>query len=262
MSWNVFRKIVSAKLKPGNTDSDSVAETMANEYDRAVKSPVAGDLFYRNRVSSGNKSQLESFLKIGFKVSGITGRSSDFIRFATLGLQSYWMGAQLGKLKIPLIPAPGSTGNTSITLNLVLNSGKAAPLPLLGSTDSSQFVETFIKIAKLHLLTISGITQTISIYPPGVTGPGVLPWFGYFVLDIKGKIPNGFSEDKNSNGDIIVDDQTGERFTFDVNGNLAKVLSTDEIEALGLNVDVANGVFELIEERPNGTRSYIFRVKN
>lgn len=250
-------------MLPGIQNSDDLAKIMATEYDRAIKSPVSGDLFYRNTVSTGNKSQLENFLKIGFKVAGSTGLSSNFIRFATLGLQFYWTGAQLGRLKIPLLPAPGSTGNTSITTNLVLNPGKAIPLPLIGSTDPKDFVETFIRIAKLHLFTVSGLTQTISVYPPGVTGPGFLPWFGYAVLDIKGKIPQGFSEDDRSNGDIIINDDTGERFTFDINGNLARVLTQEEIEQqFELEVDIGSGVFDLVEEREDGTRSYIFRVKN
>lgn len=43
-------------------------------------------------------------------------------------------------------------------------------------------IDDFINYATAHLSTISGVVNTVSLYPPvGTPGPGVLPWTGYSV---------------------------------------------------------------------------------
>lgn len=51
------------------------------------------------------------------------------------------------------------------------------------NNNSSIIVDEFILYATTHLTTISGIANTISLYPPvGTPGPGIVTWTGYSIL--------------------------------------------------------------------------------
>lgn len=56
-------------------------------------------------------------------------------------------------------------------------------MTLLRPTNTSEIlVDDFIQYALTHLNTITGVANTISLYPPlGTPGPGIVAWSGYFV---------------------------------------------------------------------------------
>lgn len=50
------------------------------------------------------------------------------------------------------------------------------------TSQTELIVDEFIRLANRHLTTVSGIINTISLYPPASTpGPGFILWSGYFV---------------------------------------------------------------------------------
>jgi putative chitinase len=50
------------------------------------------------------------------------------------------------------------------------------------TSQTELIVDEFIKYANQHLTTVSGVINTISVYPPASTpGPGIILWNGYFV---------------------------------------------------------------------------------
>ena len=50
------------------------------------------------------------------------------------------------------------------------------------TNNTGLIVDEFIKYATQHLNTISGIANTISLYPPiGTPGPGIVTWTGYII---------------------------------------------------------------------------------
>ena len=50
------------------------------------------------------------------------------------------------------------------------------------TNDTTIIIDEFIAYATAHLQTVSGIINTISLYPPvGTPGPGIVQWNGYFV---------------------------------------------------------------------------------
>jgi putative chitinase len=56
-------------------------------------------------------------------------------------------------------------------------------MSILQPTDRSEIIiDDFIQYATTHLTTISGVANTISLYPPvGTPGPGVVLWSGYTI---------------------------------------------------------------------------------
>jgi hypothetical protein len=53
---------------------------------------------------------------------------------------------------------------------------------ILPTNTSEIIVDDFIRYAMMHLNTVSGVANTISLYPPtGTPGPGIVIWNGYFV---------------------------------------------------------------------------------
>jgi putative chitinase len=53
---------------------------------------------------------------------------------------------------------------------------------ILPTNNTEIILNDFISTATAHLTTISGVVNTISLYPPsGTPGPGILPWTGYTV---------------------------------------------------------------------------------
>jgi hypothetical protein len=51
---------------------------------------------------------------------------------------------------------------------------------------TSVIVDDFISYATLHLSTVSGVINTVSLYPPiGTPGPGIINWTGYMVTPAK-----------------------------------------------------------------------------
>ena len=50
------------------------------------------------------------------------------------------------------------------------------------TNNTTIIIDEFIAYATAHLQTVSGIINTISLYPPiGTPGPGIVQWTGYFV---------------------------------------------------------------------------------
>jgi hypothetical protein len=50
------------------------------------------------------------------------------------------------------------------------------------NNNSEILINDFIQYAISHLNTVSGVANTISLYPPlGTPGPGIVVWTGYFV---------------------------------------------------------------------------------
>ena len=48
------------------------------------------------------------------------------------------------------------------------------------NNNTTLIIDDFINYATAHLSTVSGIINTISLYPPAaLPAPGVLPWTGY-----------------------------------------------------------------------------------
>lgn len=184
MSWSVFKANIVSKTQNGMDNTDDVASIWANEYDACIKRGF--DLVNFIPIQTGQKPILESL----FKVALITGGTSNSSSFSLInefgkGVVAYWTGAIMKNLPIPVIPAPGSISNIQVVSNLVVSPGAWTPAPPTPPNNSVPLmVDQFILSATTHLLSVSGIINTISMYPSvpaPIPGPGVIPWTGYTI---------------------------------------------------------------------------------
>jgi hypothetical protein len=72
------------------------------------------------------------------------------------------------------------------------------------TNNTTIIIDEFIAYATAHLQTVSGIINTVSLYPPvGTPGPGIVQWNGYFVDSSK---PGGGSTTPDSDFQMTDDD--------------------------------------------------------
>ena len=137
MSWEIFKQNMLRILNSPEslTDLDVVADKWAKEYDAAVKRGF--DTINQVTLKRGNVEIMKQL----FKLALLKGQSSttpyDLVGEMGKGVIAYWSGAQMNEFPIPLIPAPGSIQNISVTTNLVASPGTwipAASLPSLSIT--------------------------------------------------------------------------------------------------------------------------------
>jgi hypothetical protein len=184
MSWQSFKD--NMKRVMDNPQSiggiEDFAKTFADSYDNAVKQ--GGDLLNRVKIQRGNKDLLELYAKLAL-FKGVTTTTDGFNLINELGkgVEMYWTGATLQNNPVPLLPAPGSTKNLSVSLNQVTNAGSWPQMPVvIPSTKTETFLNVFILAATIHLLGVSGIVQTTSLYPPnGTPNVGMINWSIYLL---------------------------------------------------------------------------------
>lgn len=185
MSWNVFKNNVLryADNPKSIINVDQIANLYAVEYDMAIRR--GRDSLHGVSVLNTNLPALIQSFQTSFRIGLNSGSSFSLINQIETGIISYWSGAILQPLPIPLIPAPGSVANIAVTSNSVTSPGTWTKLPtILPSNSTHFFIDMFISAAITHLTTISGIVNTISLYPSAtgtVPGPGVIYWNGYVV---------------------------------------------------------------------------------
>lgn len=186
MSWDIFKSNIKRRVdNPDSIDDiDTVAKIYADEYDRAIKR--GRDTINGVTLQQGNKQGMEQL----FRLALLTGKSSTSPSFSLItefgkGIVVYWTGAVLRPIPIPAIPAAGAIQNISVTSNNVTSPGAWSPSPPLPPSNSTDtFLNTFVLQAQSHLLTVSGVVNTVSLYPSAPTpvpAPGVVLWTGYTV---------------------------------------------------------------------------------
>lgn len=185
MSWGLFKIGMKSRMQFSDFKSvEDFADLFVNQYDLCIKR--GRDNVTLNSVIKGNTELMKSTLiNVLYSNTQKTTNESYFTNISDIGkaVIVYWTGVELGKIP-PLIPAPGTIANVSVTSNSVINPGKwpVQITPVIASTTPDMFLNTFVMYASLHLQSISGICNTISQYPPpAATGPAVLPWQGYTI---------------------------------------------------------------------------------
>jgi hypothetical protein len=174
------------------TNLDVVADKWTGEYDAAVKRGF--DIINQVTLKRGNVEIMKQLVKLALLRGQTSQIPYDLVGEMGKGVQAYWSGALMNEFPIPLIPAPGSIQNISVTTNLVSSPGVWTPIFILPPNNNPELIiNNFILYATSHLSTISGIINTISLYPgPGapVPGPGVILWTGYQIPPASPPIPN------------------------------------------------------------------------
>lgn len=192
MSWQVFKAEVLSQIATPNgmTDSDEVADILADAYDRAIgrgRNLLTGTTIADNPLfSGGNKNTMAALWKSALK-SGLSAKESppfDIIASFGTGVIAYWSGAQMSKFPIPPIPTPPAIANIAVIQSFVVFPGVWTPVssPVLPTNSYEAWLDSFILTAQTHLLSITGtIVVTAQYPPPAPPAPSVIPWTGYFV---------------------------------------------------------------------------------
>jgi hypothetical protein len=184
MSWQIFKNEVLSAMASGPPDSATVAKVIANSYNKVVTSPSSGDLLFKNPVERGNVEALEKWLEVVFQQQSVSPVQLPIINLFVTGFIQYWTGATLKKTNIPYVPAPGSVKNLQVVSIICTNPGAPVSISysLNGISQIEPFIDKLIDAARQHLLTVSGVCNTMSLYgapPTQTTGPGVVPWNGF-----------------------------------------------------------------------------------
>lgn len=189
MSWKIFEDEVSQKMEAGFKTPDEFSKYFTQKYEECVKRGV--DIFTLNTVKSGNKDLMEALIFLALLSASTNPTPAAYdVYFNMLGdaVVGYWMGAELTPVMIPLIPAPGSISNVGVINNIVTNPGVWPKAKVPPMKNTKKFLKVFSSFAKMHLMTLQGVCQTISVYPPvSATAPGFVQWQGFKVIEPKSK---------------------------------------------------------------------------
>jgi len=184
MSWSLFKQnIKNVEDHPENIKSvNQIAHLYATEYDAAIKR--GGDLVNHIPIMTGNVGALESMMLLALN-SGLNSQGTyNLVHQMGPGIILYWTGATMMTAPVPITPAIGAIVNTACTAGICNNPGQWNEVqpPPQPADSTSPMVDQFIAYAKIHLTTIGGMFNTISLYPPLASpGPGVVMWNGYMV---------------------------------------------------------------------------------
>lgn len=187
MSWSEFKNNIENRMDNSYfKDLDSFVTFFVNEYDTAVKS--GKDFVTLNSVRKGNKELMKETISAGLS-AGVFAKEEFYNKLMTIfgnGVKAYWGTAELQKISVPLTPAPGTLANLQTKSNLVTNPGQFESAELTPNPNNKMYLfDTFVNYADAHLSTISGVTETLSQYPPPASpNIGIVQWTGY-------KVPKG-----------------------------------------------------------------------
>jgi hypothetical protein len=188
MSWSLFKINILRKTNPISNPSiniNEVATIWAEEYDACIKRGI--DFINLESIQAGNIEIMKIFFRLALLKGLATppGVPFSLVNEFGNGVKAYWAGAQMRPFPIPLIPAPGSIQNIAVNSNIVINPG-TWPIypPLKPARKQIIMIDMFILAAIVHLFSVGGIIQTISLYPSAPTpipAPGIISWTGYLI---------------------------------------------------------------------------------
>jgi putative chitinase len=113
--------------------------------------------------------------------------------------------------------------------------------------NSAIIVDDFISYATLHLSTVSGIINTVSLYPPlGTPGPGVIMWTSYMVTPSR---PGGAASTASETPEEIAD--VAEVDTTEIEMTDAQLVASEEASLEGSDINEASAVaYSVPEDAP------------
>jgi len=178
MSWSSFKAEMAVAM--GSYGSMiNFATKLTNAYDNAVKSGKT--IITGIPLQTGQKEAMKSLLITELTIQQLSN-SKTLLETCGPAIQAYWTGATLMPMP-PGLPCVGTITNISVLVAPVLNPGVWTPIPSLPVPNLNMWLDEFIICAKIHMLTVSGLHNCISLYPgvPPIPGPCTIPWSGYNV---------------------------------------------------------------------------------
>lgn len=185
MSYDIFKQNMIRYMgnQGGIKSHTDWAKSFTLEYDSLIRRGY--QTINQVSIQKGNIDLMEIQVSLACNIALQKQKGlHDVINDIGKGMTGYWTGAILNQFPTPTIPAVGSFQNISTTSAMVSDPGK---FPDLGdqypTTDTGQFLDSLISGIRIHLTTVKGIYNTVSLYPgvPILVAPGFLQWTGYTI---------------------------------------------------------------------------------
>jgi uncharacterized protein YcbK (DUF882 family) len=163
---------------------EDFAKRFTLEYDGAIRRGY--QIVNKVSVMKPNTEMMENMMNLALlialqKQSGL----HDIINQFGVAIEGYWLGATLNNFPVPIIPSTGAFQNIQTTSAVVTKPGEFPDMREQFPTDNIEsFLDLLVVAMQIHLFTIEGVYNTISMYPgfPSVPpAPGILQWVGYEV---------------------------------------------------------------------------------
>lgn len=186
MSFQIFKDsmLLYMQNQQGIKSYDAFAHKLTSEYDFTIR---RGFQTINNvSVLKTNTELMHTLVNLAL-TSAIQKREGlhTIINDIGKGILGYWTGATLNLASVPIIPATGTVQNISTTAALVSNPGTFPDTgQQIPTSDSARFLDQLIFGMQIHLLSVEGVYNTVSLYPGFPTippAPGILFWKGYSV---------------------------------------------------------------------------------
>lgn len=186
MSVQRFKKSITSftDSPKGIQNSSQFVNKLVFEYDMLVR---LGFETTNPQISviSGNTELMRTLLTQQLISNKTATKPIKLVERIGIAIKGYWIGAQLSPFPPPIIPAPGGLTNVVTNSTLVTNTGVFKfPQPQFPVNKSSIFIDQLVLGIRQHLLTISGLYFTTTLYPPtSFPAPGIVPWTGYSIVE-------------------------------------------------------------------------------
>lgn len=184
MSFTVFKQNMLAYMsnQPAINSYEDWGRFFTTQYDLLIRRGF--QVINQVPIKTGNKELMEQMVNLAaLGALQVREGQHDIINNIGKGIVGYWTGATLMEFPAPVIPAVGSVSNIATTSALVTNPGKFPEMGVQFPTNNiGSFLDQLITAIRIHLLSVEGIYQTVSIYPsvPTMTiAPGFLQWTGF-----------------------------------------------------------------------------------
>ena len=186
MSINVFKQNMLSYMQyqPGVKSNEDFARYFTFQYDMLIRRGY--QTVNQVMVQKANTDLMEKMMVLAGQMAlqkqdGLY----DIINQYGKAIKMYWLGATLYQFPVPIIPAVGAYQNVFTTSAYVTNPGEFPDMkeqfPL---DDSTPFIDLLTVAIQMHLLSIEGTYNTVSLYPGFPTvppAPGFLQWKGYTI---------------------------------------------------------------------------------
>ena len=267
MSWGIFKSNMKRYMAnpTGVPSSQAWAKKLTTEYDMCMRRGIQG--INLCSIQKGNSDIMETLVNLAcIKCFALQKpfpplSTSPIIKELGQAVKAYWTGATMNPFPIPPIPAPGSIQNIVVTPNICINPGTwIAQFELPPVESPNFFLDAFVLVAQIHLITLKGVIYTNSLYPSApspIPGPGVIQWSGYIVPG--GRLPSirgrgGDNDDINSTDTTATSDW--QELGFAPPNSTPKKFSPNEVYNTGDVIESAGKFYLAQNPEKNGLRCW------
>ena len=260
MSWGLFASNMKRYMANpiGVASLQVFAKKLTMEYDACIRRGIQG--INLCSIQKGNTQLMEALTIVALlkcfalQKPGKPLPTSPILKELGNAVKGYWTGATLNPFPIPPIPAPGAIQNIVVTNNLCINPGTWIVQFELPPVESPNFfINSFILVSQIHLLTLKGMIYTTSMYPAApspVPAPGVINWSGYVVPG--GRLP-GLGGDDSGDSTATSDWQTLSALP---SNTTPKKFSPNEVYNTGDIIESAGKFYLAQNPEKNGLRCW------